>query len=219
MIRAVLFDRDDTLSVMDAGKYPQAAAWAQREYGLEAATVLRVMQQHWQRAFGEWWDLRTLGDERAFWAGYARGLAADLSLSEVQGQAFLRQFPYQVFMKAAPQAREVLETLRARGLTIGVLSNTLPNIWPTLEAIGLADLIDVALSSCALGIHKPELEVFRLAARELGVACGEVLFLDDKPENVAAARAVGMRAELVDLSGEAAGALVGLWEVVGLLDG
>ncbi|WP_161882112.1 HAD family hydrolase [Deinococcus alpinitundrae] len=218
MIQAVLFDRDDTLSVMDAGKYPLAAAWAQREYGVDEKKVLRVMQQHWQRAFGEWWDLRTLDDERAFWAEYARGLAADLSLSEAQGEAFLTQFPYQVFMKAAPGAREVLEALRTRGLKIGVLSNTLPNIWPTLEAIGLAGLIDVALSSCALGIHKPELEVFRLAAHELGVACDEVLFLDDKPENVVAARAVGMRAALVDLSGEAAGALAGLWEVIGLLD-
>ncbi|GAA4021276.1 HAD family phosphatase [Deinococcus rubellus] len=219
MIRAVLFDRDDTLSVMDAAKYPQAAAWAQQQFGVDAGMVLRVMHQHWQRAFGEWWDLRTLDDERAFWTKYSRGLAADLSLSDGQGEAFLAKFPYQVFMKAAPQARAVLEALRERGLKIGVLSNTLPNIWPTLDAIGLADLVDVALSSCALGVHKPALEVFRLAASELGVACGEVLFLDDKPENVVAAREVGMRAELVDLSGEVAGALVGLWEVVGLLDG
>ena len=174
------------------------------------------MQQHWQRTFGGWWELRTIDDERAFWAEYGRGLAADLSLSDRQGELFLEKFPYQAFMKAAPQARAVLEALRERGLEIGVLSNTLPNIWPTLEAIGLADLIDVALSSCALGIHKPDLEVFRLAAGELGVACDEVLCLDDKMENVVAARQVGMRAELVDLGGETVGAFSGLWEVVGV---
>ncbi len=219
MIRAVLFDRDDTLSVTDPSVYGQAGAWASEQYGLEPQVVTGVMLRHWHEAFGGWWALRTLEDERAFWQSYGHGIARSLKLSNVQGEALVAQFPYQLFMKPAPGARRVLTALRERGLKIGVLSNTLPNIWPTLEAIGVHDLVDVALSSCALGVHKPDLEVFRLAAAALGVSCHEVLFLDDKQENVDAARVVGMRAALVALEQPLLpGALSALDEVLTLVN-
>ncbi|WP_225429994.1 HAD-IA family hydrolase [Deinococcus detaillensis] len=216
-IKAVLFDRDDTLSVMDASVYHQAAEWAAEQFGLEARTVLGVMRRHWETEFGGWWALRSLGDEQVFWQDYAARLAAGLGLRAEQGTALVAQFPYHAFMKPAPQARGVLLELRRRGLKTGVLSNTLPDIWPTLQAIGVADVVNVALSSCLLGVHKPEAEVFLLAAQVLEVEPAAVLFLDDKLENVLAARAVGMRAELVDLSGQAEGAIWELEEVLKLV--
>ena len=45
-----------------------------------------------------------------------------------------------------------------------------------------------------------------------------MLFIDDKAENVDAARALGMHAALIDLSGETPGALHSLGEVAGLVD-
>ena len=217
-VQAVLFDRDDTLSVNDPSVYLQAASWAGQRFGVDAQEVLRVMRQHWESEFGSWWDLRTLEEERAFWQRYGHNLAAELGLSKPQGEALMAQFPYHAFMRAAPGARKLLSELRRRGLGIGVLSNTLPDIWPTLEATGLAEFVDVALSSCALGIHKPQAEVFVLAAAKLGVPCQAVLFLDDRQENVDAARAVGMQAALVDLSGQVAGAVTDLNEVLALVE-
>ncbi|WP_245895851.1 HAD family hydrolase [Deinococcus irradiatisoli] len=202
----------------DPSVYRQAAAWTAETYGLDPDEVIRVMRRHWHEAFGGWWSLRTLADEEAFWQTYGRGIAASLSLTGAQGEALVAEFPYQAFMKPAPGARRVLTALRDRGLKIGVLSNTLPNIWPTLEAIGVADLVDVALSSCALGIHKPAPDVFRLAARALELACDEVLFLDDKLENVEAAREVGMRAALVTLGASGAQGVSALDEVLELVD-
>ena len=217
-LQAVLFDRDDTLSVNDPSVYAEAAGWAEREFGVPASKVLRVMRQHWESEFGSWWALRTIGDEQAFWQRYAHELAADLELSAHQGEALLAQFPYHAFMRPAPGAAATLRELRRRNLKIGVLSNTLPDIWPTLEATGLAELVDVALSSCALGVHKPQAEVFLLAAQALGVPCQAVLFVDDRQENVDAARRVGMRAALVDLRGASAGAISELAEVLELVE-
>ncbi|WP_420596485.1 HAD family hydrolase [Deinococcus sp.] len=214
MIRAVLFDRDDTISVANPGMYLEASQWAAAQFGVKQKTVLDVMRQHWQHEFGSWWALRSLDDERAFWRRYGESLAFDLGLSAAQGEALMTQFPYHAFMQPAPGVRELLEALRARGLKIGVLSNTLPDIWPTLKAIGVDDLVDVALSSCLLGVHKPELEVFKLAANKLDLPTEQVLFFDDKPENVTAARSAGMSAELVDLTGETVGALGSLPEVL-----
>ncbi len=218
-LRAVLFDRDDTLSVMDPAVYLDAAGWAAGHFGLEAQAVLRVMRRHWEEEFGSWWAVRSLDDERAFWQRYAEKQAWELGLSAEQGQALMAQFPHHAFMKPAPGARDLLLRLRERGLKIGVLSNTLPDIWPTLAAIGLSDLVDVALSSCALGVHKPAPEAFGLAATALESEAAAIFFVDDNPENVAAARAVGMRAALVDLSGKRQGAVSALGAVLELVAG
>ena len=51
-------------------------------------------------------------------------------------------------------------------------------------------------SSCALGVAKPDPRAFLLALEGLGLAPEETLYLDDDPENVEAARRLGLRAEV-----------------------
>jgi len=78
------------------------------------------------------------------------------------------------------------------------------------EKFGLRDLFDVALSSCYVGLRKPEAAIYKRALDILGRPAERVLFIDDRPENVAGATGVGMngivfkgaealRSELVDL--------------------
>jgi putative hydrolase of the HAD superfamily len=45
-----------------------------------------------------------------------------------------------------------------------------------------------------VGLHKPQPEIYRLAARRLGVEPSECLFVDDLRENCEGAEAVGMTA-------------------------
>lgn len=201
-LHAVLFDRDDTLSLNDEGVYRQAALWVAAHFGLDPREAAEHMRAQWDAVVHSWRDLRTLQDEEDFWRAYAAQLAERLGLAREDGLALLREWPYERFMVPAPGARALLQALRERGLRIGVLSNTLPNVAVTLQAIGLADLVDVALSSCALGVHKPDPGAFRLAAERLGVPPQAVLFVDDRLENVEAARAVGMRALLIDHAGQ-----------------
>lgn len=54
------------------------------------------------------------------------------------------------------------------------------------------------LVSHELGCVKPEPAIYREAERRLGRAPAELLFFDDLPENVEAARAAGWRAETID---------------------
>ncbi|WP_291427812.1 HAD family hydrolase [Deinococcus sp.] len=217
-LRAVLFDRDDTIAYTDHGVYREAALWAAQAFGLDPREVAAGMQAQWEARAFTWWHLRTQADEDAFWSDYSADLAARLGLTDAQAQQLSARYPYEAFMKPVPNAREVLGELRARGLRLGVLSNTLPSIDRTLTFLGLNDLIDVAVATCTVGIHKPNPGAYRHALIALGVDAAEVLFIDDKQENVDAARALGMHAALIDLSGQTPDALHDLRSVATLVD-
>jgi putative hydrolase of the HAD superfamily len=59
---------------------------------------------------------------------------------------------------------------------------------------GLRAYFDVALSSCYLGMRKPEPAIYRRALDILGKPAERILFIDDRAENVAGAVAAGMKA-------------------------
>lgn len=54
-------------------------------------------------------------------------------------------------------------------------------------------MVDLMMYSAEEGMQKPEACFFHLACNRLGVQPHEVVFLDDKEENVEAARLLGMK--------------------------
>lgn len=217
-LRAVLFDRDGTLAVTDTSVYREAAGWLAARTGLEARVIGAALAGQWQEWAEGWREVRGEDGEARFWGAYMGAFSQRLGLQEGDARALLEAFPYERYLRPAPGAREVLSELRARGLKIGVLSNTFPSILRTLEATGLADLVDVAVASCTVGVHKPEAGAYLYALQRLGVPAEAVLFVDDLPENVEAARALGMRAVQIDLEGEVPGAIHRLDELLSLLE-
>lgn len=86
-----------------------------------------------------------------------------------------------------PGMDTVARAARAAGVRTAVVSNTdrLPHsVRPT-------DFDAVVLSG-AVGCAKPDAEIYRLAARRLGLAPGECVFVDDLRRNVDGAVATGM---------------------------
>ena len=101
-----------------------------------------------------------------------------------------------------PQARDLFRRLRADGIKIGVLSNTM---WPrdmheqVFGRDGVLGLIDGAVYSSEIDWTKPHPEAFRAAMAAVGVtdpaAC---VFVGDRPyDDVYGAKQAGMRAVLV----------------------
>lgn len=85
--------------------------------------------------------------------------------------------------------------LHRSGMRIGILSN----MGDAMEAGVIARFdclnhFDHCTWSHRLGIAKPEQAIYRHAAEGLGVAPAKILFIDDRPENIEAARAFGMNA-------------------------
>jgi len=61
------------------------------------------------------------------------------------------------------------------------------------SSFGLRSYFKVALSSCYLGLRKPDAVIYKRALDILGRPPERVLFIDDRPENVAGATGVGMQ--------------------------
>ena len=78
---------------------------------------------------------------------------------------------------------------RAAGIRTGLVSNS----WSTshYDRDLLADLFDAVVISAEVGMHKPQPEIYLLAAERLGRAPSSCVFVDDLRENCAGAEARG----------------------------
>jgi putative hydrolase of the HAD superfamily len=96
-------------------------------------------------------------------------------------------------------ARVALERLRARGVALAVLSNTMRSPGSTLrrllEHFGLLDYFAHTTFSDEVGVRKPAVEIFALTLQALGVPPEEAVHVGDDPVlDVHGARASGLRA-------------------------
>lgn len=88
----------------------------------------------------------------------------------------------------------LLEALRDAGAEMHALSNY-PAWFERIERrLGLSRWVPWTFVSCRTGVRKPEPDAYLGAAKALGVAPGDCLFVDDRARNCDAAAAVGMPA-------------------------
>jgi HAD superfamily hydrolase (TIGR01509 family) len=88
----------------------------------------------------------------------------------------------------------VARAVRSRGTAVGLLTNATDTLPEELAHLGLSTEFDAVLASCTLGAIKPEPAIYARATAALGLAPGDVAFVDDQPAYVAAAVAAGWRA-------------------------
>ena len=97
---------------------------------------------------------------------------------------------------------EVLRRLRARGLTIGLISNTQRCLASFQSHFGLDGVFTVRISSADHGYMKPHPSIFRAALTQAGVTAEESLMVGDSlMHDVLGARRLGMRAVLLSRGG------------------
>ena len=86
------------------------------------------------------------------------------------------------------------QRLRERGLRTAILSNMGDSVHANItREFAWLENFDVLVWSYELGIAKPDPAIYRHTLEKLGTKPEETLFLDDKPMNVEAARALGMK--------------------------
>jgi putative hydrolase of the HAD superfamily len=90
---------------------------------------------------------------------------------------------------------DAVRRARAAGTKTGLISNSWGEGLAYDEKL-MTELFDAVVISGEVGLHKPEPEIFLLAAERIGVAPRECVFVDDLRENCAGAEAVGMTAIL-----------------------
>jgi putative hydrolase of the HAD superfamily len=89
-----------------------------------------------------------------------------------------------------------LHALAAAGVPTAILSNMARDTWellgPQFDGVGCLTL------SFEIGAAKPEPAIYLRCLESLGVEPGEALFVDDRRENVEAARVLGIDAVLFE---------------------
>ena len=77
---------------------------------------------------------------------------------------------------------------------LAIITNALDDAREALtQKFGLGDLFDPIVVSAEEQVMKPDERIYRIALERIGADPGETVFVDDFPQNVRAAQAVGMR--------------------------
>ena len=91
----------------------------------------------------------------------------------------------------------IVAQLASAGYRLGILSNTCEEHWKHV-ATGRYTILQVAFSQYVLSHEqrqaKPSAGIYQAAIARAGCEPGEIFFMDDRPENVAAARREGLDA-------------------------
>ncbi len=155
----------------------------------------------------------------AYWDGFLqrRGMAA----ASERGAAVQAILAHSDDVYALPGGREALTGLKARGFTLGVITDTMYSLerkmgW--LARAGVADLFDIVACSTELGVHKPDPAIYRNALQQSGLTAALSAFVGHDTRELAGARQVGMATVAVHYDPDAqadyyVGSLLGLLDV------
>jgi putative hydrolase of the HAD superfamily len=180
-ISAVLFDYGMVLSSV-----PEELHWQQLE------RVLSAEQSGFQAAYWKYRDAYDRGalSAQTYWESVARDLDKPIDAEVLRA---LIDADTAVWTQPNVEMMEWAARLNRAGIKTGILSN----IGDAME-LGVLGRFPALTEfthhtfSHRLGIAKPDVGIYRHAVEGLGVLAGEILFVDDREENIVAARAVGM---------------------------
>jgi putative hydrolase of the HAD superfamily len=182
-IQAVLFDYGMVLSAP-----PDPAAWA-RILSITNLSEDVLQREYWahRRAYDRG-DL----DAEAYWHKAAAG--AEIVLTPTQLTDLIAA-DTDLWSQVNPPMLEWAQHLQRTGIRTGILSNMPDAVEAGLRARHLwIESFDHHTWSHALNLLKPEPAIYLHAAEGLQTRPANILFLDDRPENIEAALAIGMQA-------------------------
>jgi putative hydrolase of the HAD superfamily len=183
-IRAVLFDYGMVLSGP-----PDPAAWQRMREILNNAPEDAFHRAYWLRR--DDYD-RGILNGPSYWNTVANQLGIILTAAETDA---LLAADVQLWTAPNQPMIDWATNLQRRGIRTGILSNLGDSMELGIRAryTWLADFHHHTFSH-HLGIAKPDPAIYAHAAQGLGVPPAEILFVDDRAENIAAARVAGMHA-------------------------
>jgi putative hydrolase of the HAD superfamily len=201
-LRAVLFDVDFTLVKPGPDLGPEGYRLLGRRFGLELdparyaearAAAIETVERHPELDHDE--EVWVLFTERII-----RGMGGDSDRAYECAVEMTRGWEQAANFELFEDTLPVLAELRAHGLKIGLVSNTGRDLAAFVAHHALD--VDAAVGSAKHGKTKPHPAIFLSALEELGVRAEEAAMVGDSPEDdIAGARALGMRAFLVDREG------------------
>jgi putative hydrolase of the HAD superfamily len=188
MIKAVLFDLDDTLLDREAS----VLYFIEQQYERLRQLFNGVPQDRFVRRFLELDDHGYVTKDIVY-----QQLELEFGLTGVW-QELLADYMsnFDDYCINLPGVNPMLDTLQAQNRQLGIITNgPSPFQEKKIEAMGIAPYFSAILVSTAEGVRKPDAEIFRRALLRLGVEPHEAVFVGDNPKaDIAGAQAFGMKA-------------------------
>ena len=184
-LEAVIFDYGMVLST---AQEPQALAALKQITRLDDAAF---HDHYWRHRHA--YDLGDLNGI-TFWQRFSEDAQLDLTPAEIE-----RLIENDVLMWSTLNEAMLLwvQALQDAGFRTAILSNMGAELLSYMrQEFGWLGRFDHHTWSCELRIAKPDPAIYRYTCEKVGVAPEKALFLDDKPENIAAAESIGLQAIL-----------------------
>ena len=182
MIQAVLFDYGGVIGRLDH----EETGRLEQKYGLPPGGLFSALYQ-----IPEWRELSLGRGSEKEWLKAVLERLYELAGRPIPG---IRQEWPKIWRGLNEDVVSLVRSLRSR-YKVGLLSNATKDLEEMLlEHHGITDLFDAIINSARVGLAKPDVRIFHLAAERLGVPASACVFTDDLAHNVEGARAAGMRA-------------------------
>jgi putative hydrolase of the HAD superfamily len=181
-MKAVIFDYGMVLCEHDPDNYSRLLALT----GVDRDTFERL---YWRDRHQ--YDLGRV-EAPDWWANFARDAGRLFTPAEV---ATLIECDVLLWTRLNQPMVAWAAALQAAGLRTAILSNMGPDLLRYMRrspGYGWLSGFTQLTWSCELHIAKPDPAIYLYTCERLGVAPAEALFIDDKPENIAAAEALGL---------------------------
>lgn len=134
--------------------------------------------------------------EEEFWIGFGKHRGIFLP----ENWALSYQSELKMALHPDEEMYTLVDELKKGGVRVGMLSNIWESLAEKVRVHGLYAPFDPCLLSCEIGVEKPDLKAYSLLLDALALPASEVVFIDDRVENVAAARNCGLDAILFESS-------------------
>lgn len=202
MVKAVLFDVDFTLALPG----PELGADGYRRLGERHGLVLDVtrLDEARERAFSELQRQPDLVHDEELWLAFTeliiRGMGGNADAARDCAADMVARWMLHENFTLYDDVLPVLEELRRHGQKLGLVSNGERDLDEFVAHHALE--VDVAIGSRAFGRTKPHPSIFAAALERLGVEPADAAMVGDSyADDIEGARALGMRAFLLDRDG------------------
>ncbi len=196
----VLFDYGGVVSQWPSEEELESLA------SVAGASVAKFSDAYWQRRAA--FDRAEL-DAVLYWqqVGLILGRSSDYDPDEI---ARLVRLDTDSWLHLEPGTVELIAELSAAGHRLALLSNAPEVIAAAIAELPVARYFEHLIFSARVGSAKPDRECYEAALAILKATAEDVIFLDDRTDNLAAAAAMGMRTIHFTDSDQARGDLAGV---------
>ncbi|QSB13277.1 HAD-IA family hydrolase [Natronosporangium hydrolyticum] len=187
MLRPVIFDLFHTLLHGVDDERDRVVGEMALLVGADPAELVAAYHASWRERLVRW-------DVEETVEVLARRLGVTPTAEQLaQAGALRRAFAAGLLATVSAGTLEVLDSVRASGHPMALISNATAEAAAAWSQCNLASRFDVAVFSCEVGLAKPDPKIYRVAAERLGADPAECVFVGDGADDeLAGAAAVGM---------------------------